>query len=85
MRLSAILGVGVIALASIACGGDACADAVDKLEECKAEGVTTTADSCENAADECAADCINNASCDEINSADASGPFFECIVACASG
>ena len=74
-----MLGVALVGLASVACG-DACADAIDKLEECGAV-VENAKDSCETDGDECVADCINDATCAEINSSQENS-YTKCILAC---
>jgi hypothetical protein len=76
-----------LALSLAACGGDACEDAADKLEEC---GFTTDGNGngesaeCTGAA-ECSANCFNDASCEDITSLDPNGPVAMCIAACSGG
>jgi len=82
----ALLGFGV------GCGGDACDDAADKLEECAEDdpNVTVTRDDdaeC-TAQAECFANCVDEASCDLINSsaedaiAGTDNAYNTCTAAC---
>lgn len=67
------------------CGGDPCAEAQDKLKECNNENIKFSPDdSCSEAA-ECQAECINNASCEELNSQDLNSPVVGCVFQCAAG
>jgi hypothetical protein len=66
MKRLLILCVMALGFGATACG-NACDDAVDKLDEC---GIDTSeaedqAEEC-NEKDECAAECFNDASCSEI-------------------
>lgn len=84
--LVALLGFGV------GCGGDACDDAADKLEECAEQDpnvtVTRNDDAECNAQAECAADCVENNSCEVINSSAADAlagndnAYLTCVAAC---
>ena len=60
--------------------GNACDDAVDHIEECSPEfkGYNAT-DDCSGTV-ECQAECINDASCDEIKSGSES--LAKCITGC---
>jgi len=76
-----ILLAGLLALSAVACGGNDCDDAADKLEECGATG-GAEADGdgeCSGVA-ECAAKCVNDASCDEIKNS--SEDYSSCMTAC---
>ncbi|MBI2893559.1 MAG: hypothetical protein HYY06_08395 [Deltaproteobacteria bacterium] len=78
--LAVVLVAGCLSLLG-ACGGDACDDAEEKLDEC---GLPSTVGSCDDATDECEADCINSHSCDEITGALAGTPndYSDCDDAC---
>jgi hypothetical protein len=78
-----ILFAGLLALSAVACGGDECDDAVDKLEECgwKGEGGVNEDAECSGAG-ECFAKCVNDAECSEINSLDINSNFYKCTAAC---
>lgn len=78
-----ILFAGLLALSAVACGGDACDDAVDKLEECgiTGEGSTSGDEECSGAG-ECFAECINDAECSEIKSPTADSAYSKCVLAC---
>lgn len=71
-----LIVVMMLGLGATACG-NACDDAVDKLEECGADTSGVDADEC-NEQDECAAECINDASCAEIED----GSVLDCISKC---
>jgi hypothetical protein len=76
-----ILLAGLLALSAVACGGNDCDDAVDKLEECGGtEGADADADGECSGAAECTAKCINDATCDEIKNA--SEDYSSCMTAC---
>lgn len=72
----------VVGLALGGCGNNECEDAADKIKEC---GITTqgSGDSgdCSGTA-ECAAKCINNASCEELKGNDLNSNYFKCAAAC---
>jgi len=84
-----ILFAGLFALSAVACGGNECEDAEDKVkDEC---GVTLTAEQQKetdrakeecSGRDECAAKCVNDASCDEIKSEDANSAYNKCLLSC---
>jgi hypothetical protein len=61
-----ILFAALLAFSAVACGGDDCDDAVDKLEECGSTELERNEDAECSGAAECTAKCINDASCDEI-------------------
>ena len=81
--------MGLLILAGLALGGcsnNDCEDAADKLKEC---GLTTQGSSSSgdcSGASECAAKCINNASCEQLKGADltsgTSSPYIECLAKC---
>lgn len=62
-------------------GGNACQQALDKLESC---GIDTTGVSSENCtgADKCTADCVNNAECSEMDGTGDGTDFAACVNAC---
>jgi hypothetical protein len=71
-----------LGLACFGCSND-CDDAKDKLEECGIEGNGAEIDTDEcSEKDECAAGCVNDASCDELKNPDLNGSFFKCVAAC---
>ena len=73
-----VMGMG---LACFGCSNE-CDDAADKLEECGVTGEDADTSECDGA-NECAAKCVNNASCDDIkNNADS---YVSCVFACAGG
>lgn len=63
-------------------GGGGCDAAIEKLKSCgySTDGQVT----CDTDADKCAADCVMNNSCEEIDEAytAGTGPFVECVNAC---
>lgn len=71
----------VLGLACFGCSND-CDDAADKLEECGSPPDDVNTDDC-SGKNECAAKCVNDHSCAEINSTDLSSPFFACMARCA--
>ena len=78
-----ILLAGMFALSTVACGGDECDDAADKVEECNIGGGngTTTNDDVEcSGTIECQAKCFNDATCDEIKNG--SEKFSKCVLDC---
>ena len=80
-----LLMVVVLGLACFGCGND-CDDAADKLEECGFTGGGGDVDSSDcSGASECAAACINDASCDEITGKKTDGNYGKCVLACAGG
>lgn len=61
--------------------GNACDDAADKLAECAGiPGGAEAEGECSEAA-ECMAECINNATCEEIN-ATTQNSYHECVAKC---
>jgi hypothetical protein len=81
-----ILLAGLLALSAVACGGDDCEEAADKLEECGwkgGEGSGSTGEEGEcSGAGECFAKCVNDAECSDINSLDGNNSFYKCTTAC---
>jgi hypothetical protein len=79
-----ILFAGLLALSAVACGGDDCDDAADKLEECgwKGEGSGGGEEGECSGASECFAKCVNDAECSDINSLDVNNSFYKCTAAC---
>jgi hypothetical protein len=72
--------VVALGLSAMACGNE-CDDAVDHAEECGID-LPDDVDTSEcDGANECAAKCINDASCDELKDPENTS-VFECIVAC---
>jgi hypothetical protein len=74
-----LLAVMLGALA-VGCGND-CDDAVDKLEECGLDTSGADTDDCSGKS-ECAAGCINDASCDQIKSTDLNNSYYKCLAGC---
>ena len=82
-----LLASAFAALASMitGCGGDACDDAADKLEECGFTGGDSGDEDAEcTGVSECAAECVNDASCEDITSTDPTSSYFTCIADCTS-
>lgn len=90
-----ILFAGMFALSAVACGGNECEDAADKADECGVELSAEQKAASDKASeecsgnDECAAKCINDASCDDIknlnsSSPSASNPIIACVAKCGS-
>jgi len=78
-----ILLAGMLAFSAVACGGNECDDAVDKLEECGVTGGNSSGDTDEcSGAGECVAKCINDAECSEIKGTDINSDYFKCVTAC---
>jgi len=79
-----ILFAGMLAFSAVACGGNECDDAADKVEECGITGEgSSDGDDVECSGQvECAAKCINDASCDDLKSTDINSSYFKCIAAC---
>lgn len=79
-----ILLATLLAFSAVACGGDACDDAADKLEECgvTGEGSSGSGDGECSGAGECVAECINDAECSEIKSPTADSAYAKCVLAC---
>jgi hypothetical protein len=78
--------VGMVGLS--ACGSDPCEDAADKIAECLGSGGAPTGSTgdCSGQA-ECAAECFNAASCDDIKASfigqlDPTSELFKCSAAC---
>jgi hypothetical protein len=68
----------------VGCGGDACDDAADKLEECGfsgGDGGDADAECTEQA--ECVSNCIVDAECDDITSPTADSAYTKCLAGCA--
>lgn len=79
-----LLASAIMAFAGFTTGcSNACDDARDKAEECGATVKEGDEDAACEADAECAAECINDSSCEEIKSTDLTGPFFQCVAACA--
>jgi hypothetical protein len=87
-----ILFAGLFALSAVACGSNECEDAEEKVkDEC---GITLTPElqkqtdrakeEC-TGTDECAAKCVNDASCEELKSEDENSDYVKCLSACISG
>jgi hypothetical protein len=77
-----ILLATLLAFSAVACGGNDCDDAVDKLDECGAtEGLEVDGDAECSGAAECTSKCINDATCDELEngSEKLSGCMADCI------
>jgi len=81
MRRVLTLMVALLLLAiAVGCGKSKCEEACDKLKEC---GVTLSMKcegECATSADECAADCVNKFSCDQIKNADPE--YTKCVFGC---
>jgi hypothetical protein len=85
-----ILLAGMFALSTVACGGNECEDAADKVEECGVKLSTAQQAEADKSADECsgvsecAAKCINDASCEDIKNFNSDSPSLDNpILACA--
>jgi hypothetical protein len=67
------------------CGNNDCEDAADHYKECglPTGSGSSGSDDCSGAS-ECAAKCINDASCDELKANDINGKYFKCLAACGS-
>lgn len=71
-----------LGLSVVACGKNDCDKAVDKMNEC---GVSDTSNVDTNdcsGQNECAAKCVNSASCAEIKGEDLNGGFLTCMSKC---
>ncbi|RLB50189.1 MAG: hypothetical protein DRI90_23920 [Deltaproteobacteria bacterium] len=63
--------------------GDACDDAADKMEECYPDAtVVESGDVDCTGKVECEAECINDASCDDITSVPPATAYTDCLVGC---
>ena len=91
-RLATLGASLVLAAAMVGCGSDsddACADAVDKLDQCDVlddleEQFGPASDECGDATDECVATCVNRSSCEDIQAglSGTSNSFTSCVVDC---
>lgn len=85
ISLSCLLGV---ALAAAGCT-DACDEAAEKAEECGILPTTIEEDEVDldcNGALECSAECVNQATCEDLqNRDDPDTAFYQCVVACEQG
>jgi hypothetical protein len=80
MRRPPILALVLLAFGTSACGST-CDDAVDKLDECGLETSQAEAEAEEcNEDQECAAECINDASCSDLENL--SDSLMSCFVKC---
>ena len=85
------MGAMLAGMFTIACGGDECEDAADKLKECLdiSGGHSSGGDGdgdCSGSA-ECTAKCVNDASCSQIKAATTEGEdnsYAKCLVKCSS-
>ena len=72
-----------LGLSVVGCGNNDCDDAVDKLKQCgfdTSSGGVDTGDC--SGKSECAAKCINAASCSEITGQTTTGSYFTCLSKC---
>ena len=77
ITLGAMLGG---ALGLLAACSNACDDALDKVEECTGQPPQGDPDCSDRAA--CEADCVLDASCDEITGKANPNPYADCVTAC---
>src|SRR5262249_2770445 len=76
--VAAAFGV-MLALSTLAGCGNPCQDACDKIKSCTGLAGTCTSNDCTGKT-QCAADCTNAASCDDIKTASAS--YAMCLSKC---
>lgn len=62
--------------------GDECDDACTKIEDCGVPVPANVKCDCDTARDECAADCVNAASCDEIRGTSPNSQYATCLIGC---
>jgi len=73
----------VLAFSIVGCGNNDCDDAVDKLKQCGFDTGSGSVDSNDcSGKSECAAKCINAASCSEITGQTTTGSYFTCLSKC---
>lgn len=82
--LLSTLALGALGALAIGCGSNPCEEAQEKLTECENTNINFKDDECSEAG-ECAAECINNASCEELNSQELNNPVAGCMLQCAGG
>lgn len=80
-----LFGLGIIAGSlSAGCGDDEslCDKVEAKLDECGADAMGNMCKDDASEEEECAANCVVDASCDDLASVDFSNPFFTCLANC---
>lgn len=84
LQFIGVLAVAAISLGLAGCGGNACDDAADKWKECTGASADGDTGDCDGA-NKCAAECMNNASCDDINASltGMDNAFVQCTLNCA--
>lgn len=62
-----------------------CDEACDKLDDCGVMSTGGASCSCDSDLEECVAECVLDASCEEIEANDPDSPYTQCMKSCLLG